>query len=595
MIYLNILDGSQAGNYIEIAPNTKLSMASSFGSDIYLLLPSWDNFECNFTLKDNKITFHDNSHEFLVNSEPVEINKAYETPILCTIEGINVAFSNDPYTQLEHFTQAPPLFDGDEPVAELLAEDLEDLGITPFEEVKQPSLFEKYIGSYLDKFIDSKFMRLVFNVLDKAQNSKVYLLGKKLLGMLLALGKSQTKRLYQKIGYWIYGILAALILITVIISGSLYQIHQSEQAELVIHNRQLTKSLLDQQLFKLSNRYSNLRISGKDSDNYQINGVVDNEKDIQYLHKVFNAVYPKLKYNLILVDTIKPQLLTILQQHKIMKPQIEFESSSGTLAIRGIASSMDIIDDAEIAISNQYPELGKLDTSNMFLASDLDNGLDTMLAADKYKQHLDITKNYDEGTIKISGYLSSTDILELKAQVMKFNLKYSNAVHVILEVQDLIKALPFGISEVYTGTPAWIITNDGQRIYQGGSYKGISVTSIDNEKIVFRGKFTLTLMLNQLIPSKMEGGIPSDHSLNSIANEQNVMVNKEKQSEQEIIAKEQSQLNSLRLIIQKTDDKGLKDSLNETIKNLEDDLKYRQADYQYYFKESADNGNSNRQ
>ncbi|MBP9743644.1 MAG: hypothetical protein KBD37_09830, partial [Burkholderiales bacterium] len=347
--------------------------------------------------------------------------------------------------------------------------------------------------------------------------------------------------------------------------------------------------------FKLPNRYSNLRISGKDSDNYQLNGVVDNEHDIKYLHKTFNAVYPQLKYNLILVNKIEPQLSAILQQHKIMKPQIEFESSSGTLAIKGIANSMDVIDDTEIAISNQYPELGKLDSSNMFLASDIDTSLDTILNADKYKQHLDINKNYDEGSIKISGYLAAADILELKAQIMKFNQKYSNAVHVILDVQDLIKALPFGISEVYTGTPSWIVTNDGQRIYQGGSYKGISVSLIDNEKIIFRGKFTLTLMLNQLIPSKMEGGIPSDHGAATIANEQNVMVNKEKQSEQEIIAKEQSQLNSLRLIVQKTDDKALQDSLNETIRNLEDDLKYRQADYQYYFKESAANGNSNRQ
>ncbi|MBP9743040.1 MAG: hypothetical protein KBD37_06770, partial [Burkholderiales bacterium] len=341
MIYLNILDGSQAGNYIEIAPNTKLSIASSFGSDIYLLLPSWDDFECNFTLNDNKVIFHDTSHEFLVNSLPVQINTPYETPLLCTIEGVNIAFSNDPYTQLEHFTHTQPLFDKDDSIEEPLAEDLEDLGITPFEEIKQPSLFEKYIGSYLDKFIESKFMRLVFSVIDKAQNSKLYLLGKKFCSMLLYLSMVQIQKLYKKIGYWIYGILATLILITVIITTSLYQIHQNEQAELVIHNRQLTKSLLDQQLFKLPNRYSNLRISGKDSDNYQLNGVVDNEHDIQYLHKTFNAVYPQLKYNLILVNKIEPQLSPILQQHKIMKPQIEFESSSGTLAIKGIANSMD--------------------------------------------------------------------------------------------------------------------------------------------------------------------------------------------------------------------------------------------------------------
>ncbi|MDQ5920565.1 MAG: type secretion protein [Pseudomonadota bacterium] len=599
MIYLNILDGSQAGNYIEITPNTKLSMASSFGSDIYLLLPSWDAFECNFTLSDNKITFHNTTDNFLVNSLPVETDTPYETPILCNIEGVNVAFSNNPYAQISDFTQTQtpefPTNDEQNSETEPMLTELNELGITPFEEEKpEPGKFVKFISKFWDKFNNSKLKKQLAAVFAKAKQSPVFSIIKKISGLLGVELKQQTNKIYKKIGMWLYIIVGTTIVITIGLIISLHQIHTNEQIEIAIHDHQLTKSLLEQQVFKLPNRYSNLRISNNRDDIYQLNGAVGNAADIQYLHKTFNKIYPKLKYNIILVDKIKPQLLLDLQQHKIIRPRVEYESSSGTLSIQGIANSMDVIDDVEIVISNQYPELGKIDSSNMFLANDIDNSLDSIINNDKYKQHLEVNKNYEEGTIKIAGYLAASDITELNNQIDKFNQKYSNAVKVILDVQDLIKALPFGVSEVYTGSPAWIITNDGQRIYQGGSYKGISVLLIDNEKIVFKGKFTLSLMLNQLLPSSRiditNTGATYGSADNSSANPdtvQNPMIATEKKSEVDIIAKEQSQLQSLKLILQKTDDKELQSSLKETIQNLEDDLKYRQTDYQYYFKESA--------
>ncbi len=582
MIFLSILDGPQTGNHIEITQDATLNMASSLGSDIYLILPSWSDFECSFSVHNGMLTFNQTSHEFTVNNLAVEIGYAYETPALCTIDNTNIAFSNDPYIQLENFTlkdTASTKFTELEPDSDELAA----LGVTPFEAKEQSNKVEKLLTGIVRRYSNSKFGRTIKKFTHKVRQSNFFVQ----LTNLVDIGKKQFQTYYQiiykKLGYWLYLCLGFILLSIAILFIVIYQLRQEEHKESLLHNHQIIKSLLDQKLLKLPNRYSNLRLTDK-NNGYQISGIVDNINDINYVKHIFAPINPDIKFDLILFSKIKPSLLQILLQHKILQPKVSFESDSGVLAIGGITNSMEIIDDAEIAIANKYPSLGHLDTSKMFISSDIDSNFDSIFNTDKFKQHLSISKDYAQGSILVEGYLASNDIAELEKKVEQFNQKYSPQVTITLKLQDLIKALPFGITEVYTGSPSWIITDDGQRIYQGGSYKGVTLSQIDNEKIVLVGKFVLALPLNQLLPAQMSNG--TRRVVATYQDSRKEIIENEKNTESDLINKEKSQLESLKLIFSKTAESQLKSSLKETIDNLEEDLVYRQTEYEYYFKES---------
>lgn len=587
MMYLSILNGTQAGNFIELKKGATISMASSLGSDIYLLLDNSD-FEATFTINEHdKLVIKSSSKELIADGLPLEIDTPYATPFLFSVEGVNCAISNNPYIQIEDFaiTSLPEYqkIDGEINNEEPDLEELSNLGIKPFDEsaTQKPD----FLNRLFERINNNKVIKQITLRLDKFHNSKTgKLLQKYYLQMKVILANLILK-LYQKLGYWLYAIFAGIITIFIVSGIIIHQLQQQEEAEITIHEHQVMKTLLNQQLLKLPNRYANLKISSK-ADSYQLNGVVASTADINYLTKSFKKIDSNIKFNLELFTKIQPQILSILGQHKIIRPQVEFESDSGTLKIRGITNSMEIIDDTEIAISNQYPNLGKIDSSTVFLASDIDTSITNMTSTPAYKDHLEIKKNYAAGIVTIEGYLSTSDINELSNLVKQFNQKYAPEISITLEVQDLVKALPFTIREVYSGSPSYIITGDGQRIYQGGSYKSITIASISKDRIVFQGKFTLSLSLNQLLPVEGSANSASNRAAPDYNDTKEQILDDERANESQTINKQQAQLEALQLVLEKTSDPQLKSSLQETIQNLENDLNYRKREYQYYFKDS---------
>lgn len=584
MTYLSILNGSQAGNYIELEPNKPLTMASSFGSDIYLLLPNTSDFECSFTVSaEYKLSIQSCSQQILINDLPIELNTSYQLPALLNILNTHIAISNNPHIQIEDFAiinldhENISVDNSNENPPNL--EELNKLGISPFTDEHRPGKLYQLWNQFNTKFKNNILTKKLQPLIIKLKKSKIYSNIVSSFKHARASLIELISLLYVKLGYWLYAVIAAILAIIVSSSMIFYQLHQQEQVEIQQHNRQLMKSLLNQQLLKLPSRYAGLRIIEKD-ENYQLGGVIAEQKDVNYLKKLFKSINPKLKYNLQLFGTIQPQLLLILQQHKIMRPRVSFESETGTLAISGITNSMEIIDDVEIAISNQYPNLGKIDSATMFLINDLDSSIETIISNDNFKQHLEVKKNYAEGIITIEGYLASNDIQTLTSQVKQFNQKYLPEARINLNVQDLIKALPFAIREVYTGTPNYIITGDGQRIYPGGHYKGITVNQISKDKIIFQGKFNLTLSLAQLLPSQ---NMDNTNEPNYSAPTQQI-IDQQENNESENINREKAQIENLRQILLKTNNPELQETLTQTINKLTDELKYRESEYNYYFR-----------
>lgn len=589
MIYLNVLDGAQAGNYSEILPDIELSIANSFGSDIYLLLPSWSDFEARFILKNNLIQILNTNQEFLINQRPVDIGMVYELPAIWELDGVHLGLSADLHCQLEDFKylQYPEdninnLFDVGLSVDEPNLDELNQIGATPSMHHKLPNKFIVKISSLYLKFMNSSLGLLLVSCGMQFKKSKAYaqlvLLALKLKLFL----KELVQRLFKKVGYWTYLIISAAVIGFVVVIIVVYQVHKSNIVEQNIVERKSTKLILEQQLLKLPNRYSNLKIVASGTG-YALSGVVENTNDIVKVKQIFSKFSRGLDFNLLTFNQVYQPILASLQQHKILRASVNFESNSGTLSINGLTDNMEVIDDAEISIANQFPNAGRLDSSGVYLKSDVDNALDILISA-KYKQLVTVSKNYESGIISLDGFLSAAEISDINTGIDQFNQKYNPVIKLVTNIQDSVKALPFGISEVFTGSPAWLVTDDGQRIYVGGSYKGILVSSIDNDKVIFKGKFTLTLGLNQLLPLGSTSP-PVGISSGSAETGRIQILDEEKASESSTINREKSQLKSLQIIIDKSNDTELKSALEETIANIQDDLTYREKSYQYYFKE----------
>ena len=89
------------------------------------------------------------------------------------------------------------------------------------------------------------------------------------------------------------------------------------------------------------------------------------------------------------------------------------------------------------------------------------------------KSRLSVSADLDHGNVDIKGYLTKGEIVSLESDISDLVQRYQNVVKVNLDLKDALASLPFKISAIHAGGDfPMIVTEDGQKIYQGGEVDG---------------------------------------------------------------------------------------------------------------------------
>jgi len=585
MIFLNILTGSQTGNFISLSQDQVITLSSSFGSDVYLLLPDNQEFDGQLQIDDSEhVMFLSATEGLLVNNQPLKFGESYQLPCFFNIGSVTFAISKDQQISLEDYVTFSNLdiemSEDDSPSAD----ELRNMGISTFEaEESKTNLKHPWINKQMSRLTQSGAVNFLVRVLHHPVVLSWFSGCKLVVANFLSFCSNYYHILLKKMGYWLYFISGITLIVVLGTVFSLLYLHKQDQYNQKIEHTQTIKSKLQQQLIKLPNKYSNLKVI-KANQGFMLSGVVFSESDIGFLKKTFSPLDANLKYDLLIFSRIKSQLLNIMQQHKMIRPDVGFQDDSGSVSLSGITTMVQTIDDLEISITNQFSKVGQIDASKVFVVSEIENDLNNIISNGNYKSHLDVVKNYREGKILISGYLPANDINNLMQLVEQFNQKYSPVIVLELRVEDIVNAIPFKIVEIYYGSPSYIVTGEGVRLYPGGSYDGLTLIQIDKDKLSFQGKYLFTVSNRQLLEGEkhVSEKINLDYSNNKLP-----LIDQEKKLESNEINDKVKQLQALQSLLAESANRNYSSVISPLIKELKDELKEKQHEYNYYFEKKS--------
>lgn len=253
---------------------------------------------------------------------------------------------------------------------------------------------------------------------------------------------------------------------------------------------------IKQILLNLPPSFSNVKVMPSKEGKLVIEGLVVKSTDVDLLKSKLKSYNSILSYQVSTVDQATTGIKQILKTKGLSMLDVAYDNTYAQMTLSGIVSDMNVINDLELAISSQYPEVGSIDTNRIYASSDIETDFDKILNENNFKNQLHVTKNLINRNIKIEGFLSKNDIQTLKDNMDKFAKKYNNIVAIDVEVKDIMYALPFKISIVYTGDNPMFITTDGRKVFQGGTIGGMLVEKITQNEIVFSGDYPLVYNLN---------------------------------------------------------------------------------------------------
>ncbi|SHO55654.1 FHA domain-containing protein [Vibrio quintilis] len=111
--------------------------------------------------------------------------------------------------------------------------------------------------------------------------------------------------------------------------------------------------------------------------------------------------------------------------------------------------------------------------------------LTQMLAERELKN---ITVAQQQNQIILNGTLKEEGKARLERMLTRFHQQFTTSVRVDNQVYLTSTQLPFEITQITSGSMASVVTRDGKRLFIGDELNGIRLVSVDNNKIVFRGK-----------------------------------------------------------------------------------------------------------
>ncbi len=293
------------------------------------------------------------------------------------------------------------------------------------------------------------------------------------------------------------GTVLALFFILFIQIQKYYNYHIQEQAKQLVPIEKM--QAIKQIEVNLPSRFSNLKFLSNKTDFVLVEGIVKDKNDILFLKNAF-AKFPKMvDFKLLTSEEAVYKLNQILHQVHADLVTPEFNLKTYRMRLIGLLSSLDVINDIELAVSNQAPEISDLDTSQVFSLQEAGRDFDDILIKNGIDKRLTVKKNFNDKEIEISGYMSVSEINDLKSTIDEFKKRYANLIVVKFDVKDALASLPFKIASVTTGGLPSMMTTDGRKIFVGGEINGMKLDKITATEISFSGKFPLTLKLDDAL------------------------------------------------------------------------------------------------
>lgn len=108
------------------------------------------------------------------------------------------------------------------------------------------------------------------------------------------------------------------------------------------------------------------------------------------------------------------------------------------------------------------------------------------LAEHRLSKQLQITN--ESNSIQIHGELNSDQQPILETILVPFIKKYGDLLAINANILPPSRNLPFGITQISSGPLAHIVTDDGVRMFVGGTYKGYRLAAVNEHKLLFSGE-----------------------------------------------------------------------------------------------------------
>lgn len=251
-----------------------------------------------------------------------------------------------------------------------------------------------------------------------------------------------------------------------------------------------------QTLNNLPNKYSNLRLVTNTDGSLNIEGMVSDDSDLQELKQKFAKMGRQPTYKIYLSTEVLKKVQKVLDSQNLKLVTAQYDEDKNRVYLSGLVDDMSVINDVELNMSNQVPEAGDADISQVYAQGDVDKDLAFIESKNKLARRVTITRDWPNKTVTFEGYLAKDELANLTADISDFTQRYQNLVHVNVKIKDAFSSLPFKILQVTTGSPGMIVTEDGRKVFEGGVLDGMKVEKITPTEIVFSGKFALTLRLS---------------------------------------------------------------------------------------------------
>lgn len=269
-------------------------------------------------------------------------------------------------------------------------------------------------------------------------------------------------------------------------------------------NQAIEQNMLEikQMEVNLPPRFNNLKFISDKKDSLTIEGIVKNKADLDYVTLRFSKFKDLVQFKILTADEALRRLTVILKAQNAPWLIPSYQEKNSRFLLQGLLNNMDTINDIELAVSNQIPEISDLDTTQVYSIGDVDKDLDDMIAEAAVASRITVEKNLPAKQVSIQGYLSGAEIERLKASVDVVSKKYMNLISIKLDLKDALASLPFKIVAVNTGGFPSFMTADGQKVFEGGEIEGVKVEKITPTEIVFSGRIALTIKLDDLFGPK---------------------------------------------------------------------------------------------
>lgn len=386
-----------------------------------------------------------------------------------------------------------------------------------------------------------------------------------------------------------------LLLMIILISFAIRNSTSNSSYKKNVRNQQQIKQLF----FNLPSKYSNLSINTTPDGKIEVYGLINDEKQNLYLSTYFKDYKASVKFDLVTIPQALAKVKQIIAQSNLNNLIATVNPSTLQLQLSGLITSPDKLNDLEILISNEIPEISSINADQVFDISQFDSDLSAI--TDLFPQRL--TVNHTGKQLDISGYLTDSEKQLFEAKIASFKQKYQTIVTVNTKIQDLLSILPFKIYTIYNGDHPYLVTSDGNKVFVGGTIDGFTLSNITDQQITLKGKFTIILNIMQIMNNNVStcnNPNTSDPSKNCTANvsatnaptkaldSRSQIIQNELDKEKLSLAKEQTQVTKLNAIALHIKDKDLKNSMLQQVNDLQQDIQIKQHELDNYYRSLND-------